>query len=64
MLRKIIYLLSLTSVAHASENKPNIVYLMSDELAYFELSHMGNPFIKTPVIDRFARPGIPCVVIS
>jgi arylsulfatase A-like enzyme len=58
MLRKIIYLLSLTSVAHASKNKPNIVYLMSDELAYFELSHMGNPFIKTPVIDRFAKQGI------
>jgi arylsulfatase A-like enzyme len=31
---------------------------MSDELAYFELSHMGNPLIKTPVIDRFAKQGI------
>ena len=34
------------------------VYLMSDELAYYELAHMGNPFIKTPVIDQFAREGI------
>ena len=31
---------------------------MSDELAYFELSHMGNPYIKTPNIDRFAQEGI------
>ena len=31
---------------------------MSDELAYFELSHMGNPYIKTPNIDRFAKEGI------
>ena len=38
--------------------KPNIVYIMSDELAYFELSHMGNPYIKTPNIDRFAKEGI------
>lgn len=31
---------------------------MSDELAYFELSHMGNTKIKTPNIDQFAREGI------
>ena len=37
---------------------PNIVYIMCDELAYFELSHMGNPYIKTPNIDRFAAQGI------
>ncbi len=37
---------------------PNIVYIMSDELAYYELGHMGNPFLKTPNIDRFAAEGI------
>ena len=37
---------------------PNIVYIMSDELAYFELGHMGNPYIKTPRIDRMAAEGI------
>ena len=31
---------------------------MCDELAYYELSHMGNYKIKTPNIDRFARQGI------
>ncbi len=38
--------------------KPNIIYIMSDELAYYELSHMGNKHIKTPNIDRFAAQGI------
>lgn len=38
--------------------KPNIVYIMSDELAYYELSHMGNPYIRTPHIDQMAREGI------
>ncbi len=42
----------------AAERPPNIVYIMSDELAYFELSHMGNPYIRTPRIDRMATEGI------
>ena len=37
---------------------PNIVFIMSDELAYYELSHMGNPYIHTPNIDQMAREGI------
>ena len=42
----------------SAERPPNIVFIMSDELAYYELSHMGNPYIKTPRIDRFAAEGI------
>ncbi len=42
----------------AAENRPNIVYIMSDELAYYELSHMGNPWIRTPTIDQMAADGI------
>lgn len=38
--------------------KPNIVYIMADELGYYELSHMGNPHIKTPNIDRMAANGM------
>lgn len=38
--------------------RPNVVYVMSDELAYFELGHMGNPYIRTPNIDRFAEEGM------
>ena len=50
--------LAIPLLSQATPEKPNIVYLMSDELAYYELAHMGNPFIKTPVIDRFAKEGI------
>ena len=35
------------------ENPPNIVYIMSDELAYFELGHMGNPYIKLLALIRW-----------
>ncbi len=37
---------------------PNIVYIMADELGYYELSCMGNPHIQTPNIDRMAQQGI------
>ena len=37
---------------------PNVVYLMCDELGYYELSCMGNPNIMTPNIDRMASEGI------
>ena len=40
------------------DRPPNIVYIMADELAYYELSHMGNPHIRTPNIDRLAKQGI------
>ena len=52
-MRKLAVILLLAAgVASAQARKPNIVYIMSDELAYYELSHMGNPYIKTPNIDR------------
>ena len=46
------------AVAHAAEGRPNVVYIMSDELGYFEPGFMGNPNIKTPNIDRLAKEGI------
>jgi arylsulfatase A-like enzyme len=45
------------SVAMAVD-KPNIVYLVIDELGYYEPSYMGNPHIKTPNIDRLAAEGV------
>lgn len=42
---------------HASA-PPNIIYLMADELGYYELGHMGNPNIQTPNIDRLAADGM------
>jgi len=50
--------IALSLNAAFAKKLPNIVYIMSDELAYFELSHMGNPYIKTPRIDKMAAEGI------
>lgn len=38
--------------------KPNVVYIMADELGYFEPSFMGSQTIHTPRIDELARQGV------
>jgi arylsulfatase A-like enzyme len=38
--------------------KPNIVYIISDELGYFEPGFMGGKTIQTPNLDRFAAEGV------
>lgn len=56
--RTLLILALAASSLFAADPPPNIVYIMSDELAYFELGHMGNPYIKTPHIDQFAEEGL------
>jgi arylsulfatase A-like enzyme len=48
----------LGEVTDRTKRPPNIVYIMADELGYFELSCMGHPHIQTPNIDRMAAEGM------
>src|SRR5688572_11469588 len=45
------------SNVHAAA-KPNIVYIMADELGYFEPIFMGGKTIQTPNLDRMAAEGM------
>jgi arylsulfatase A-like enzyme len=45
-------------LAAAPAAQPNIIYIMEDELGYFEPGFMGNPNIRTPNLDRMAGEGI------
>jgi len=47
-----------TARTRARPRKPNIIYVMLDELGYFELSCMGNKHLRTPNIDRMAAEGV------
>ena len=40
------------------EQKPNIIYILADDLGYAELSCYGQEKIETPNIDRLAANGI------
>ncbi|MFZ9747959.1 MAG: arylsulfatase [Opitutaceae bacterium] len=42
----------------AAPTRPNIVYIMADELGYFEPGYAGNPHLLTPHIDRLAAEGV------
>src|SRR4030095_9640407 len=43
--------------ALATTPRPNIVFILIDDLRWDELGIAGHPFIKTPNIDRIGREG-------
>jgi arylsulfatase A-like enzyme len=45
-------------LAAAPAAQPNVIYIMDDELGYYEPGFMGNPNIRTPNLDRMAGEGI------
>src|SRR3954469_7805297 len=53
-----IAILSGVAESNAQTCPPNIVYLIIDELGYYELSCMGHPEHRTPNIDRLASEGV------
>lgn len=38
--------------------KPNFLFIQTDQMTAFALSHYGNPVVKTPNIDKLARNGV------
>jgi N-acetylglucosamine-6-sulfatase len=41
----------------SSPSRPNIVFILMDDLRFDELGCTGHPFVKTPNVDRLAREG-------
>src|SRR5215475_7814825 len=41
----------------ASDSRPNIVFILIDDLRWDELGCAGHPYIRTPNIDRIAKEG-------
>jgi arylsulfatase A-like enzyme len=48
---------SLTAAAAAPSARPNIVFILVDDLRWDALGCMGHPVAKTPNIDRIAKEG-------
>ena len=53
----LLYLFS-PGYSHAAEQKPNIVFILADDLGYRELGSFGQKKIKTPNLDRLAAQGM------
>lgn len=47
-----------TRPAAASSSRPNIIFILADDLGYGDLGCMGATDIKTPHIDRLAKEGV------
>ncbi len=51
--------LSLCSAAHAAtDERPNIIFILTDDQRYDLLGCTGHPLIKTPNIDNLAKEGV------
>ena len=46
----------LTMAVHAE--KPNIIFILCDDLGYGDLGVTGHPYVQSPNIDRLAREGM------
>ena len=49
---------SLGTITSAAERKPNIVFILADDLGWRDLSNEGSMFYESPNIDRIAREGM------
>ena len=61
MKRLTLYCLLCTFVTHAyaaDSRKPNIIFVMADDLGYADLGSYGQTYIKTPHLDKMAREGM------
>ena len=44
--------------SQTEEQKPNIIYIMCDDLGYNDLACYGQQYINTPNLDRMASEGM------
>lgn len=47
-----------TGLGQAASSRPNILFIMIDDLGWMDLACQGNPLVETPNIDRLARQGM------
>ncbi|MHC4498218.1 MAG: twin-arginine translocation signal domain-containing protein, partial [Planctomycetota bacterium] len=50
--------MGLSTHVPGKSRKPNVIFIMADDLGYGDLGCYGHPFIKTPNLDEFAEQGI------
>ncbi|MEJ6718061.1 MAG: sulfatase-like hydrolase/transferase [Akkermansiaceae bacterium] len=53
-----IFLLTLLSIAQVCAEKPNIIFMMTDDQGWGDVAYNGNKIIKTPALDQMAKEGV------
>src|SRR6185437_722226 len=56
----LVFLFSVSSMAFSGDSprRPNIVFILTDDQGYGDISAHGNPILKTPNLDRIHREGV------
>ena len=54
----LIVALAASSLLQSAESKPNIVFILVDDMGYADIGCMGAKDIRTPNIDRIAAEGV------
>lgn len=57
MLRRIVFFATALTLSAFAADKPNIIFILSDDLAQGDLGCYGQKLIKTPNLDRMAQEG-------
>ncbi|MBM3786524.1 MAG: N-acetylgalactosamine 6-sulfate sulfatase (GALNS) [Acidobacteria bacterium] len=57
MRRRLFFPTLLAPLAQAQPSRPNIIFILADDMGWGDLSCYGNRGMKTPGIDRLAREG-------
>jgi len=58
MRNSILFLLFLSCSGPAFARKPNVVFILADDLGWRDLSNEGSTYYESPYIDRIAREGM------
>ncbi|NNJ70522.1 MAG: sulfatase-like hydrolase/transferase, partial [Kiritimatiellales bacterium] len=48
----------MASLAFVAQGKPNVIFILADDLGYGELGSYGQEMIKTPHLDQMAKEGM------
>ena len=56
-MRRLLFVLA-TICAFGAHAKPNILFIMADDLGWMDLAFQGNKLVETPHLDRLAQQGM------